>query len=92
MEIVINKCHGGFDLSQKAKNLYCQLKNLTDDFHCYDIERNDPILIEVVKQLGKKANSAYSKLKIVDIPDGIGWYIDEYNGMECVNESHRSWD
>ncbi len=60
-------------------------------FSCYDIERTDPNLIVVVEKLGKEANGDCSDLKIVEIPDGIDWYIDEYDGMERVDENHRSW-
>ena len=31
----------------------------------WEIERNDPILVEVVEQLGDLANTGYTKLKIV---------------------------
>ncbi len=48
-------------------------------------------LIKVVKEMGEKANGKYSKLKIVKIPDGIKWDIDEYDGFETIEEEHRSW-
>lgn len=54
-------------------------------------DRADPLLIQVVKELGKKADGACAKLKIVNIPDGIQWHIDEYDGMECVAENHQTW-
>jgi hypothetical protein len=57
----------------------------------YDLKRDDPILIQVVKELGKEANGSCAELEIVEIPDGINWEIDEYDGMERVEEAHRSW-
>ena len=57
----------------------------------WEIERNDPVLVEVVEQLGDLANGYYSKLKIVEIPDDVKWYIHDYDGLEEVNECHRSW-
>lgn len=27
----------------------------------------------------------------VEIPDGIEWELDEYDGLESVHECHRSW-
>ena len=54
-----------------------------------DIQRNDPALIEVVEELGEKADGPYSELKIVEIPDDMKWEIDEYDGKEWVSEVHR---
>ena len=57
-----------------------------------NLERNDPILIEVVEELGPKvASGSLSELEIVDIPDGIDYEISDYDGIESVHESHRSW-
>jgi len=59
----------------------------------YDYERrNDPILIQVVEELGEEAASGkLAELKIVDIPNGIKWEIDDYDGIETVHEQHASW-
>lgn len=56
-----------------------------------NIPRNDPVLIQVVEELGKKVNSRFSKLKIVKIPDNIEFQIEEYDGLEWVAEKHRTW-
>jgi hypothetical protein len=75
-------------------------KDLGDGFTDYpnwtfwssnEIKRDDPLLIEVVEELGDKANGRHAALEIVEIPDGIDWGIDEYDGKERVKESHRSW-
>ena len=55
----------------------------------WEIERNDPILVEVVEQLGDLANGHYSKLKVVEVPDDVKWYIHDYDGLESVHECHR---
>jgi hypothetical protein len=57
----------------------------------WEIERNDPVLVEVVEQLGDLANSRYAKLKIVEVPDDVKWYIHNYYGNEEVHEEHRKW-
>lgn len=54
-------------------------------------ERNDPDLIAIVEEWGEKANGECARLEIVEIPDGVQWEIDEYDGMESVEEAHRSW-
>lgn len=60
-------------------------------FHCDDIERNDPILVEVVEKLGAKANGDFADLIVVEIPDDVDWEIDDYDGWESIVEKHRSW-
>ena len=56
-----------------------------------DIPRNDTDLVEVVESLKDKANGSCAILSIVKIPDGIEWEISEYDGLETVEEKHRSW-
>lgn len=56
-----------------------------------DQNRADPLLIQVVEELKEVANGRCADLKIVEIPDGVEWEIDEYDGMEHVAEKHRTW-
>lgn len=56
-----------------------------------NLERTDNDLIQVVQELKAKASGNYASLKIVDIPDDVEWYIDEYDGIETIEEKHRSW-
>src|SRR3569623_583951 len=56
-----------------------------------EIERDDPDLVRVVEELGKGANGDFAMLKVVDVPDGVEWEIDEYDGRERVAERHRTW-
>jgi len=56
-----------------------------------DIKRNDPILVSVVESLGEMANGKFAQLEIVEIPDDVEWEIDDYDGMESIEEAHRSW-
>jgi hypothetical protein len=60
-------------------------------FNDYKIERDDPILVSVVESLGKEANGACAELSIVEVPDDIKWFIDEYDGQEHVAEEHSTW-
>ena len=54
-------------------------------------ERTDKDLIAVVEKLGKEANGDYSELEVVEIPDGIDYEIEKYDGVEWVAEKHRTW-
>lgn len=56
-----------------------------------DYERNDKHLVQVVEELGKKADGRLAELKIVEIPDNVKWNISYYDGMETVEEEHQSW-
>lgn len=56
-----------------------------------DVDRNDPVLIQVVEEMGEKSYGRFAELKIVEIPDGVDWQIDEYDGLEWVSEKHRIW-
>ena len=47
-------------------------------------DRSDPILVQVVEELGKKANGQCASLKIEDVPAGTLYRIDEYDGNEHV--------
>lgn len=53
--------------------------------------RTHPLVIRAIEELGAAAGGRYSTLKIVEVPDDIEWEIDEYDGLESVEESHRSW-
>ena len=93
-KIVINTCYGGFGLSDLAMRRYAEIKKIEDvnTIHVYDIDRADPALVQVVEELGKKSNDIYSELCIVEIPEDVSWYIEEYDGKEHVAERHRTWD
>lgn len=131
MKVIINKCFGGFTLSDKAVFRYAELKgiklfksstsfagfsafylvpeeefnithakdkvdrNYTESnklmFRDRDIDRDDPLLAQVVIELGEEASGRCSKLKVVEIPDGICWEIEEYDGMESIHECHKTW-
>ena len=55
--------------------------------------RHDQDLVAVVEEMGSKLASQQSaKLKVVEIPDGVDYAIDNYDGIESVHEQHRVWD
>lgn len=56
-----------------------------------DIPRDDAHLVRVVKSLGDEANGRCARLQVVEIPDGVSWMIDGYDGMESIHEQHRAW-
>lgn len=56
-----------------------------------EIDREDKDLVKIVKQMGTKANTRVSTLKIVEIPNNVDYEIEEYDGNEWVAEKHRRW-
>lgn len=62
---------------------------MTWDIRGFD--RDDPALVQVVEELGDRANGSAASLKVVEIPDDVEWYIEEYDGSEWVSEAHRTW-
>lgn len=116
MKVVVNRCWGGFGLSDEAAEL-CIERGMTVSSNWQDkadfiynrsekygykyyasqgdtLEfRTNPIVTNVVEELGEKSWGPHAKLEIVDIPyDRLdGWYIDEYDGKERINQEHMSW-
>ena len=47
-----------------------------------DVDRHDPVLVQVVEELGDKANGECAELAIAEVYDS--YRIDEYDGYESV--------
>jgi hypothetical protein len=84
MKIVLNKCFGGFGLSDKAWR-EIHKRGLSHQYdHEFEMDRSNPVLIEVVERLGSEANGRNAELKVVELPDDVYWYKDEYDGIETI--------
>lgn len=77
MKLVINVCFGGFSLNDRYMKLF---KAKYDD----GIKRDDPDLIALVQSGKKNISPIYSELKVVEIPDGSFYIINDYDGWETV--------
>ena len=91
-KVVVKTCYGRFKLSDEAIKLYEQLSGGICRLREHALKRHDPHLVQVVEQLGDRANPFMStKLKIVVIP-GDRYYIHEYDGVETVwTPSNMDW-
>jgi hypothetical protein len=49
-----------------------------------DVPRHDPNLIRVIEEMGDRANGKHAELRIVEIPDGVEYEIEEYDGTEHI--------
>lgn len=133
-KVVINKCYGGFGLSEAAyekliewgvpakpyikqergedgrynnppenegeiifdRTLYADELNFGSLTGRYwdtwiNYNREHPLLIRVVEELGDKASGRFAELGVVEIPAGVEYEIDEYDGIEHIAEVHRTW-
>ena len=61
-------------------------------WHDRNVDRDDPVLVRVVKELGKASWGDHAKLKIVRVPADVDWQIEDYDGLEWVSEQHRTWE
>lgn len=56
-----------------------------------NVARDDPLLLQVVDEMGEAANGQFAKLTVAEIPADVQWQIEEYDGNERVAEAHRRW-
>lgn len=49
----------------------------------HDFARHDPLLVQVVEELGAAANGDYAQLEVVEVA-GLKYRITEYDGVENV--------
>jgi len=101
MKVAINKCWGGFSVSEEVyKELgikwddYGHLSN--EDFGIkddnYNAYRSDKKLIAAIEKVGlEKASGELARIVIVNVPKDISWELDNYDGMESIHEQHRVW-
>lgn len=106
MKVVINRCFGGFGLSDAAYERLIALRlkypaidedtamswgnRYYADWH-KESTRSDPLLVQVVEEMGKGANGQSADLKVVEIPDDVSFTISDYDGYETIHETHRTW-
>ena len=75
MKFVLNKCYGGFGLSDWAR----------EQMGCSEPDRNDPDFVSLVEKYPDKVSGECAELEVVEIPDDVTDYrFDEYDGFECI--------
>jgi len=47
-------------------------------------KRDNPNLVRVIEEMGEDANAFFTKLKIVEIPDGLKWEIKNVDNTDEV--------
>ena len=73
--------------SLRAKANTSTAKAEIDKSHAHSVHtiaRDNNVLIEVVNKLKDRANTQFSKLRVVEIDYDATWHIEEKYGSECV--------
>lgn len=79
MKIVINRCFGGFSVSDAV------VEALHLDSAWADVERTDPTLIAMVEEDARAASGLCAQLRVVEIPDAATDYrLQDYDGAETI--------
>jgi len=73
------------DVLHSHGKVYCAPEHWTPEL------RSDPVLVDVVETLGEAAGARGTKLRVVEIPDGIDWHIACHDGIEHVAQNHGVW-
>lgn len=94
MKIVISTRHGGFGLSMAALVRLRELchpmalaevvgpRHFCSTPFLRDIPRNDPMLLQVVEELGEAASGWRAELVVEEVSGD--WYVHEEDGYESI--------
>ena len=104
MKVVINNSYGGFGVSRAGLVLLKVMENkhalkekllkegdFLDGAYLDDIPRDDKDLVAIVEQSSDVASGDCAGLAVVEIPDGVSWHVEDYDGQEHIAENHRTW-
>jgi len=84
MRVAINSCYGGFDVSEKAKEMFDISTDDAFKYRCGD-NRTDEKLLSAIEELGAEVNTDTSYLEIVEVPDDATDYVViEDDGKESI--------
>lgn len=63
----------------------------TDEFGIKndDSSRTDPVLIGIIEKYGDANVHGCYAPRVIEVPDGVEWVVDEYDGFETLHEKHR---
>ena len=79
-----------YSMSMEERKAYNE-KHSEQTWYYRDVDRNDPILVQLVEENSELYSGRCAELAVVEIPDGVDYEIEEYDGREHVAETHRTW-
>ena len=92
IEILYNTRYGRWVISNKAMELYKLRKTI--NFNYYLHKRNDPILVQIYKELGDEFDGKeYSRTSSKKIPKKYEnyYYISEHDGLEIIEIDYTGY-
>ncbi len=90
-KIAIHTSFGGFRLTKEAISYLKKLGvNLKNDYDYDKLPRDDKNLIITIEDLKEDASDD-GDIRIIEIPDDVDWFIEDYDGAEWVSEVHQTW-
>lgn len=86
-KILINKCYGGYSLSEEFIDHLKTINLANENDNTYSIERDNQEIVEEAIKFGlDKASGMCANLTVIEIPEKAHYYIDEYDGIESIQE------
>ena len=55
------------------------------------VKRDDPRFVSALEEYGEELTGGMSRLKIIEIPADMKWELMERDGVESIEEVHRTW-
>ena len=98
IEIMVNECFGGFGFSKDAIKEYLKRSSAEPNnpelmtgndgqaINEYNVQRHNPVMVQIVKEMGFRANGAFAEIHLKKIPSQYikHYSIEEYDGRESV--------
>ena len=81
-KVVINTCHGGFNLSPFAQDLW--ETRTGEEWDAYTVPRHDPTLVQIVEEYGEAKTAGECSQLCVQKIRGSRYIIRDYDGWEQV--------
>jgi hypothetical protein len=88
-----NTCYGGFSLSQAAIDEYKRRCPDGKNPRMYQMDRDDQVMVQIIKEMGRMANGQFSDIRLQSIPVEYRehYKIEEYDGLESVVIDHNAF-
>jgi len=94
IEVMYNGKYGGFSFSEEAVQAYCETLGINrEKLQQWKIDRADPSMVAIVKELKEKANGRSADIRIRVIPKEFEdcYTIGEHDGYEYVYIDYKKY-